>query len=60
MKLEGAVALTVVVRKDEQMSEPDTSGDLEECRVMGEVVAADDVQERRVLQPVEADSVEDD
>ena len=60
MELEGAEALTVAVRKDGRTSEPDTSGDLEECRVMGEVVAADDVQEHRVLQPVEADSVEDD
>ena len=50
----------MAVRIDGRMSEPDTSGDLEVCRVKGEVVAADDVQERRVLQPVEADSVEDD
>ena len=60
MKLEGAEALTVVVRKDGRMSEPDTSGDLEVYRVKGEVVAVDDVRERRVLQPVEADSMEDD
>ena len=60
MKLEGAVARAVAVRKDEQMSEPDMSGDLEVYRVKGEVVAVDDARERRVLQPVEDDSVEDD
>ena len=59
MELEGAEALTVAVRKDGRMYEPGTPGDLEECRVTGEAVAADDIQERRGLQPVEVDSVED-